>query len=93
MHMMHLHIRNYKGVTKRNISSQTPLRVNKSGINDGGGAGSVNRMWCQVLIVPFTAMRVAADGATMKPRASYGCRHMAGCLARAGIMVSSHDPL
>jgi hypothetical protein len=36
---------------------------------------------------------VAADGATTKPRASYGCRHMASCLARAGIMVSSHDPL
>jgi hypothetical protein len=36
---------------------------------------------------------VAADGATMKPRASCGCRHMAGCLAHAGITVSSHDPL
>jgi hypothetical protein len=36
---------------------------------------------------------VAADGAATKPRASYGCRHMAGCLARAGITVSSHDPL
>jgi hypothetical protein len=36
---------------------------------------------------------VAADGAATKPRASCGCRHMAGCLARAGITVSSHDPL
>jgi hypothetical protein len=36
---------------------------------------------------------VATDGAATKPRASYGCRHMAGCLAHAGIMVSSHDPL
>jgi hypothetical protein len=36
---------------------------------------------------------VAADGAATKPRASCGCRHMVGCLARAGIMVSSHDPL
>jgi hypothetical protein len=36
---------------------------------------------------------VADDGAPTKPRSSCGCRHMAGCLARAGIMVSSHDPL
>jgi hypothetical protein len=36
---------------------------------------------------------VATDGAATKPRASCGCRHMAGCLARAGITVSSHDPL
>jgi hypothetical protein len=36
---------------------------------------------------------VAADGATTKPRASCGCRHMAGCLAHAGITVSSYDPL
>jgi hypothetical protein len=32
-------------------------------------------------------------GASTKPRASCGCRHMAGCLARAGITISSHDPL
>jgi hypothetical protein len=36
---------------------------------------------------------IATDGAMTKPRASCGCRHMAGCLTRAGIMVSSHDPL
>jgi hypothetical protein len=45
MHMMHLHIRNYKGVTKRNISSQKLLRANKSGINDeddGGRLGKPN---------------------------------------------------
>jgi hypothetical protein len=36
---------------------------------------------------------VAADGSATKPRASCGCRHMASCLARAGITVSSHDPL
>jgi hypothetical protein len=36
---------------------------------------------------------VVANGATTKPRASCGCRHMAGCSARAGIIVSSYDPL
>jgi hypothetical protein len=36
---------------------------------------------------------VAADGAATKPWASCGCKHMAGCLAHAGITVSSHDPL
>jgi hypothetical protein len=36
---------------------------------------------------------VAADGATTKPRASCGYRHMTGCLTRAHITVSSHDPL
>jgi hypothetical protein len=39
MHMMHLHIWNYKGVTKRNISSQRLLRANKSGINDEDDGG------------------------------------------------------
>jgi hypothetical protein len=61
------------------------------------GACSYNPIyatWNFIFVVRLVmVLWVATDGATMKLGASYGCRHMAGCLARAGIVVSSHDRL
>jgi hypothetical protein len=47
--MMHLHIWNYKGVTKRNISSKRLLRASKSNINDEDeGRGQAQQTECCV---------------------------------------------